>query len=125
MYQCATVTRKELQALQSVEGIVRMGRVVKVCSDKIVLEGGEIPTSLWPVQHGEPSRRRLASVWAACGQRVGSEAAELSNVWLGSVCSSFVMGNLVTGPLVVLIISAVHSSGAQFIARGGTADLFT
>ena len=42
-YRCATVSRDELQALRRVENVVRMGRVVRVEADSLVLEQGTLP----------------------------------------------------------------------------------
>ena len=44
-YRCATVTRDELQALRRVENVVRMGRVLRVEADSLVLEQGVRPMS--------------------------------------------------------------------------------
>jgi hypothetical protein len=43
MYRCANVTRAELQQLQRIHDIVRMGRVKGIESGKIVLADGVIP----------------------------------------------------------------------------------
>ncbi|MEM7220421.1 MAG: NAD(P)-binding protein [Pseudomonadota bacterium] len=45
MYRCATVTRKELDALRSIDNIVRLGRVQRIEADRITLAEGEIPTT--------------------------------------------------------------------------------
>ncbi len=44
MFRCATVTRLELEQLRRIENIVRLGRVQRIDSDTIVLDGGTIPT---------------------------------------------------------------------------------
>ncbi len=46
MYRCATCTKAEVEQLQRIEHVVRMGRVRSIEADRIVLEGGEIPTTL-------------------------------------------------------------------------------
>ncbi len=43
-YHCAVISDGELEQLRRVAGIVRMGRVRAIEDDRIVLEGGEIPT---------------------------------------------------------------------------------
>jgi hypothetical protein len=43
-YRCATITRAELDVLRRVRNIVRLGRVQHLERDRIVLDGGEIPT---------------------------------------------------------------------------------
>jgi hypothetical protein len=43
-YRCATVNREELAALRRIEKVVRLGRIVRIDQDVIVLEQGEIPT---------------------------------------------------------------------------------
>ena len=40
MYRCATVTQLELEQLRRIENIVRLGRVQRIDSDIIVLDGG-------------------------------------------------------------------------------------
>ncbi len=45
MYHCATVSRAELVQLKRVKDIVRMGRVLQLEQDKIVLAQGEVPAS--------------------------------------------------------------------------------
>ncbi|MEM1132137.1 MAG: NAD(P)/FAD-dependent oxidoreductase [Pseudomonadota bacterium] len=45
MYRCATVSEKELAALQSITEIVRMGRVKEIGDHQIVLDEGTIATS--------------------------------------------------------------------------------
>jgi len=44
MYRCATVSQDELSSLRRIENIVRLGRVVHIEPDRIVLEEGSIPT---------------------------------------------------------------------------------
>ena len=44
MFRCATVTRLELEQLRRIENIVRLGRVQRIDSDTIILDGGTIPT---------------------------------------------------------------------------------
>ena len=43
-FRCATVNRHEAKRLRAVKNVVRMGRVVSVQPDSIVLQGGEVPT---------------------------------------------------------------------------------
>lgn len=43
-YRCATVTREELQSLRRVINVIRMGRVRRIETDRIVLEEGTIET---------------------------------------------------------------------------------
>jgi hypothetical protein len=45
MYRCATLSEAELEELRSITGVVRMGHVVEIRADEIVLEDGSIPTS--------------------------------------------------------------------------------
>jgi hypothetical protein len=45
MYRCATVTRAELEQLRRIRNVVRKGRVQRITSTEIVLDGGSIPTS--------------------------------------------------------------------------------
>lgn len=45
MFRCAVVSRPELALLQSVKRVVRMGHVRAIEADRIVLDGGSIPTS--------------------------------------------------------------------------------
>lgn len=45
MYRCATVTQAELEQLRRIEDVVRLGHVVRVEPDTIVLEEGTVPTS--------------------------------------------------------------------------------
>lgn len=49
MYRCATVSDGELTALRRIEDVVRLGRVLHVGTDRIVLEEGTIPTELGQV----------------------------------------------------------------------------
>jgi NAD(P)-binding Rossmann-like domain len=44
MYRCATVSQAELGSLRRIENVVRLGRVVHIAADRIVLEEGSIPT---------------------------------------------------------------------------------
>jgi NAD(P)-binding Rossmann-like domain len=44
MYRCATVSQAELGSLRRIENVVRLGRVVHIAADQIVLEEGSIPT---------------------------------------------------------------------------------
>lgn len=44
MYRCATISTSELEALRRIENVVRLGRVRAIGSDRIVLEGGEVPS---------------------------------------------------------------------------------
>ena len=45
MYRCAIVSRPELDQLRRVADVVRMGHVLALEPDRIVLEHGEVPTS--------------------------------------------------------------------------------
>lgn len=45
MYRCSTVTAAELEELRRVHNVIRLGRVQRIESDRIVLDGGTIPTS--------------------------------------------------------------------------------
>ncbi len=45
MYRCATVTETELEALRSIDNVIRMGRVTSIEADQIVLEEGTIKTN--------------------------------------------------------------------------------
>ena len=42
MYRCATVTRAELDQLRRITVVVRMGHLVRIDDDKVVLEGGTV-----------------------------------------------------------------------------------
>jgi hypothetical protein len=44
MYRCATVSQDELARLRRIENVVRLGRVVHIAADGIVLETGSVPT---------------------------------------------------------------------------------
>ncbi len=44
MYRCATVSQAELGRMRHIENVVRLGRVVHIAADRIVLEEGSIPT---------------------------------------------------------------------------------
>lgn len=44
MFRGAIISRDELEALRSLENVVRMGRVHRLASDRVVLEAGEIPS---------------------------------------------------------------------------------
>ncbi len=44
MYRCATVSQAELASLRRIENVVRLGRVIRIGSDRIMLENGSIPT---------------------------------------------------------------------------------
>jgi len=43
MYRCATVSEKEQAALKGIEDVVRLGRIKRICADRIELEQGEVP----------------------------------------------------------------------------------
>jgi hypothetical protein len=43
MYRCATVTQAELEQLRGITDVVRMGHLLRVDADKMVLEGGAVP----------------------------------------------------------------------------------
>lgn len=42
MYRCATVTRLELEQLRRISDIVRMGHVLRIDADEMVLDGGSV-----------------------------------------------------------------------------------
>jgi NAD(P)-binding Rossmann-like domain len=44
MYRCATASQDELASLRRIQNVVRLGRVVHIAPDRIVLEEGSIPT---------------------------------------------------------------------------------
>jgi len=44
MYRCATISAAELGALRRIEHVVRLGRVLSIDAERIVLEHGEVPT---------------------------------------------------------------------------------
>ena len=44
MYRCATVSQDELASLRRIENVVRLGRVMHIAADRIVLEAGSVPT---------------------------------------------------------------------------------
>jgi hypothetical protein len=44
MYRCATVTGAELEQLRRIKDVIRKGHAKAIDSNKILLEGGEIPT---------------------------------------------------------------------------------
>ena len=46
MYHCAIVSLGELEQLRRIEDVVRRGRVLRVEPDRLVLQGGAIPTTL-------------------------------------------------------------------------------
>src|SRR5580658_10431911 len=43
MYRCATVSQDELASLRRIQDVVRLGRVVHITADRIVLQDGSIP----------------------------------------------------------------------------------
>jgi hypothetical protein len=45
MYRCAILSRDELTQLRQIHDVVRLGRVVRIDADRIVLEQGSLPTS--------------------------------------------------------------------------------
>lgn len=45
MYRCAIVSRAELDQLRRIENVVRMGRVQDIEPNRIVLDGGSVPSS--------------------------------------------------------------------------------
>lgn len=45
MYRCSTITKAELEQLQRITDIVRLGRVQRIDSDQIVLDDGSIATT--------------------------------------------------------------------------------
>ena len=49
MYRCSTVTRAELEQLRRITNVIRMGRVQRIDADRIVLDGGEVSTTLGTV----------------------------------------------------------------------------
>ena len=46
MYRCATVSEAELAQLRRIKRVVRLGRVLAIERERIVLERGEVPTSV-------------------------------------------------------------------------------
>jgi len=42
MYRCATVTKSEVEQLRRIDDVIRLGRVQRIESDKIVLDQGEV-----------------------------------------------------------------------------------
>jgi hypothetical protein len=44
MFRCATVSRGELQQLRRITDVVRLGHVLRIERDRMLLEGGEVPT---------------------------------------------------------------------------------
>jgi hypothetical protein len=49
MYRCATVSQDEVVSLRRIQNVVRLGRVVHIAPDKIVLEEGSIPADVGQV----------------------------------------------------------------------------
>jgi hypothetical protein len=45
MFRGATISSGEIEQLRRIEGVVRLGKVQRIESDRIVLDGGSIPTS--------------------------------------------------------------------------------
>jgi hypothetical protein len=43
MYRCATVSQDELASLRRIQDVVRLGRVVHITADRVVLQDGSIP----------------------------------------------------------------------------------
>jgi NAD(P)-binding Rossmann-like domain len=43
MYRCATVTQAELEQLQGITDVVRMGHLLRIDADNMVLDGGAVP----------------------------------------------------------------------------------
>jgi hypothetical protein len=43
MYRCATVTQAELEQLRGITDVVRMGHLLSIDADKMVLDGGAVP----------------------------------------------------------------------------------
>jgi len=43
MYRCATVTQAELEQLRGITHVVRMGHLLRIDADKMVLDGGAVP----------------------------------------------------------------------------------
>jgi hypothetical protein len=44
MYHCAILSQTELETLRRIENVVRMGHIVRIEADRIVLEHGDVPT---------------------------------------------------------------------------------
>jgi hypothetical protein len=42
-YRCATVSQAELNQLRTIQKIIRLGRVKRVCIDRLILDQGEVP----------------------------------------------------------------------------------
>tara|TARA_B100001250_G_scaffold414382_1_gene452397 strand:+ start:655 stop:2058 length:1404 start_codon:yes stop_codon:yes gene_type:complete len=45
MYRCCTVTTSELDQLRQIQNVIRLGRVRRIGTESIELEGGEVPTT--------------------------------------------------------------------------------
>jgi len=60
MFHGATISKMEVEQLRRLKNIIRMGRVQHITSDKIVLDGGEIPTSTNTV-HVDCSARAISN----------------------------------------------------------------
>ncbi|HEY6294117.1 MAG TPA: NAD(P)-binding protein [Streptosporangiaceae bacterium] len=43
MYRCATVSQDELASLRRIQDVVRLGRVVRITADRMILQDGSIP----------------------------------------------------------------------------------
>ena len=68
MYRCATVSQAELGRLRRIENVVRLGRVVHIAADRIVLEEGSIPADGGQVHVDRASRRKLETLQAQARQ---------------------------------------------------------
>ncbi len=45
MYRCSTITTAELEQLRRIDHVIRLGRVRRIEPDRIVLDGGTVPTT--------------------------------------------------------------------------------
>lgn len=43
MYRCATVTRAELEQLRRIDNVVRLGHLLRIEADRMILDGGDVP----------------------------------------------------------------------------------
>ena len=60
MFHGATISQAELQELRRIKNIIRLGRVNAIETDKIILDGGEIPTTINTL-HIDCSARAIAN----------------------------------------------------------------
>ena len=70
-YKCATVTKAELEQLRRIDDVVRLGRLQRIASNRIVLEQGEVaatPDTLYVDCSADGLERRTAAPIFAPGQ---------------------------------------------------------